>query len=190
MKTLKLTAVAVLLIFGATAFAEEEHKMKFEVIVAEDGAGETTNFSWSGTDADFDLQDMQVGESRSIIDESGQSILITRETDGFKIDVDGKTIMMPEMPGIGAHSTSMAFVDGGDMDIDVQVIGHGAFMTSGGPEGVTIITSDALDDSTKASIEAILQSAGRDDKIIFIDSSGGSDGEHVRIIRKRVEVVN
>ena len=190
MKTRKLAAIAVLLIFGATAFAQEEHKMKFEVIVAEDGADETTSFSWSGADTDFDMQDMQVGESRSIIDESGQSVLITRETDGIKIDVDGKTIMMPEMPGIGAHGASMAFVDGGDMDIDVQVIGHGGFMTSGGPEGVTIITDEALDESTKASIEAVLQSAGRDDKVTFIDGSGGADGEHATIIRKRVEVIH
>lgn len=190
MKTLKLTAIAVLLIFGATAFSQEEHAMKIEVIVAEDGADATTSFSWSGADADFDMQDMQVGESRSIIDESGQSVLITRETDGFKVDVDGKTIMMPEMVGIGAHGTSMAFVDGSDMDIDVQVVSDGHFTGSGGPPGVTVITDEALDDSTKASIEAVLQSAGRDDKVIFIDSSGGSDGQHVKIIRKHVEVVN
>ncbi len=190
MKILELAAIAVLLIFGATAFAQEAHEMKFEVIVAENGADETTSFSWSGADADFDMQDMQVGESRSIIDESGQSVLITRETDGFKVDVDGKTIMLPEMPGMAAHSTSMAFVDGGDMDIDVQVIGHGGFMTSSGPEGVTIITDEALDESTKTSIEAVLQSAGRNDKVIFIDGSGGADGAHARIIRNRVEVVH
>lgn len=189
MKTLKLAAIAVLLIFGATAFAQNEHKMKIEVIVDEDGAGETTSFSWSGANGDFDMQDMQVGESRSLIDDSGQSVLITRETDGFKVDVDGKTIMMPEMPGLGAHGATMAFVDGGDMDIDVQVIGHEGNMTSSGPEGVTIISNEALDDSTKASIEAVLQSAGRDDKVTFIDGSG-TDGAHAKIIRKRVEVVH
>lgn len=190
MRTLKLAATAVLLIFGATTFAQEEHQMKFKVIVAEEGADQTTSVSWSGADADFDIQDMQVGESRSIIDDSGQSVLITRETDGYKIDVDGKTIMMPEMPGMGPHGAHMAFVDGGETDIDVQVIGHEGFMTSGGPEGVTIISAEALDDSTKASIEAVLQSAGRNDKVIFIDSSGGSDGEHVKIIHKHVEVVH
>jgi hypothetical protein len=190
MKTLKLAAFAVLLIFGATTFAQEEHEMKFEVIVVEDGADETASFSWSGANADFDMQNMQVGESQSIIDDSGRSVLITRETDGFKIDVDGKTIMMPEIPGTGAHATHMAFVDGGDMDIDVQVMSHGGVMTSGGPEGVTIITDEALDDSTKASIEAVLQSAGRNDEVIFIDSSGGSDGKRIKIIRKHVEVVH
>jgi hypothetical protein len=190
MKTLKLAVIAVLATFAATTFAQEEHQMKFEIIVVDDGSGESTNFSWSGADADFDMQAMQVGESRSIIDDSGQSVLITRQTDGFKIDVDGKTIMMPEMPGMGMHDTHMAFVDGGEMDIDVQVISDGHFMSSSGPAGVTIITDEALDESTKASIEAILQSAGRDDKVIFIDGSGDSDGEHVKIIRKRVEVVN
>lgn len=190
MKTLKLAAIAVLLVFGTTAFAKQEHKMKIEVIIAEDGAGETTRFSWSGADADFDMQDMQVGESRSIIDDSGRAVLITRETDGFKLDVDGKTIMLPEMPEMGMHDTHMAFVDGEDMDIDVQVIGHGDFTMSGGPEGVTIITNAALDESTKASIRAVLQSAGRDDEVAFIDGSGGSDGKHVKIIRKHVEIVN
>ncbi len=188
MKTLKLAVIAVLLILGATTFAQEEHKMKFEVIVMEDGVDGTTSFSWSGDDADFDMQDMQVGESRSIIDDSGRSVLITRETDGFKIDVDGKTIMMP---GMGIHGAHMAFVEGGgDMDIDVQVIGHGDFTIGGGPAGVTIISEDALDESTKASIRAVLQSAGRDDEVTFIDGSGSADGNHVKIIRKKVEVVH
>ena len=187
MKTLKLAVIAVLATFAATTFAQEEHQMKFEIIVAEDGSDETTNFSWSSDDADFD---MQVGESRSIVDDAGRAVLITREENGFKLDVDGKTIELPGMPGVGAHGTHMAFVDGGEMDIDVQVVSDGHFMSSGGPAGVTIITDEALDESTRASIEAVLQSAGRDDKVIFIDGSGGSDGENVRIIRKHVEVIN
>ncbi|RLA32303.1 MAG: hypothetical protein DRR11_02445 [Gammaproteobacteria bacterium] len=190
MKTLKLAVIAILATFAATTFAQEERQMKFEIIVAEDGSDESTNFSWSSDDADFDMQDMQVGESRSIVDDAGRAVLITREENGFKLDVDGKTIELPEITGMGPHGTHMAFVDGGNMDIDVQVVGDGHFMTSSGPEGVTIITDDALDESTKASIRAVLQSAGRDDAVTFIDGSGGSDGKHVKIIRKHVEVVN
>jgi hypothetical protein len=192
MKTLKLAILAVLLTFSATTFAQEEHEMKFEVIVAEGGADESTRVHWSSDNADFDIQDMQVGESRSIVDDDGRAILITRGEDGFTMDVDGKTIDLPEMPGMGAHGAHMAFVDGGDMDVDVQVIGSssGTFATSTGPEGVTIISGDTLDDSTRDSIRAVLQSAGHTDEVTFIDGSGGSDGKHVKVIRKHVEVVN
>ena len=93
---------------------------------------------------------------------------------------------------MGAHGAHMAFVDGGEMDIDVQVIGSssGTFATSSGPEGVTIISGDTLDDSTRDSIRAVLQSAGHTDEVTFIDGSGGSDGKHVKVVRKHVEVVN
>jgi len=192
MKILKLAVMAVLLTFAATTFAQEEHEMKFEVIVEEGGSDQSSRIHWTSDNADFDIQDMQVGESRSIVDDDGRAILITRGEDGFKMDVDGKTIDLPMMPGMGAHGAHMAFVDGGDMDVDVQVIGSssGSFATSTGPEGVTIISGDTLDDSTRDSIRAVLQSAGHTDEVTFIDSSGGSDGQHVKVIRKHVEVVN
>ena len=199
MKTLKLAVMAVLLTFAATTFSQEEHEMKFEVIVAEGGSDQSSRVHWSSDNADFDIQDMQVGESRSIVDDDGRAILITRGEDGFKMNVDGETIDLPEMPGMGAHGAHMTFVDGGDMDVDVQVIGSssGTFATSsgmiasgGGPQGVTIISGDILDDSIRDSIRAVLQSAGHTDEVTFIDSSGGSDGKHVKVIRKHVEVVN
>jgi hypothetical protein len=93
------------------------------------------------------------------------------------------------MSEMGAHGAHMAFVDDGDMDIDVRVIGSGDFMASSGPEGVTIITDEALDDATKQSIKAVLQSAGRNDEVTFIDGSD-SDGRHAMIIRKHVEVIH
>ena len=42
MKTLKLAVMAVLLTFAATTFAQEEHEMKFEVIVAEGGSDQSS----------------------------------------------------------------------------------------------------------------------------------------------------
>ena len=198
MKTLKLAVMAVLLTFAAATFAQEEHEMKFEVIVAEGGSDESTRVHWSSDNADFDIQDMQVGESRAMVDDDGRAMRITRGEDGFKMNVDGKTIDLPELSGMGEHGAHMTFVDGGEMDVDVQVIGStsGTFATSTGfagstgPEGVTIISGDALDDSTRDSIRAVLQSAGHTDEVTFIDSSGGSDGKHVKVIRKHVDVIN
>ena len=61
-------------------------------------------------------------------------------------------------------------------------------MSAGDIGGVTIISGKTLDASTQESIKAVLQSVGRDDEVIFIDGSSGSDGKHVRVIRKKIEI--
>jgi hypothetical protein len=187
MEKLKLLVWAVTLILGASALAEVEEKREMKIVVAGDSSVDGTTFHWVSDNADFDMQGMQVGESQSIIDDSGQSVLITREAEGFRFDVDGKSIVVPDFDIDGAH---VAFVDGSDIsaDIDVEIMGDHHMMTSDGSSGVTIISGEALDETTKASIKAVLQSAGRDDEVIFIDGSSGSDGKHVKVIRKRVEV--
>ena len=186
MKTLKLLAWAVTLIFSA-AVADVEEKREMKIVVVGGSSDDSTAFHWSSDDSDIDMQSMQVGESQSIVDESGRSVLITREAEGFKFDVDGKTIVMPDFDIDGTH---MAFVGGTDFsaDVNVEIIGDHQMMSNHDASGVTIISGEALDASTKESIKAVLQSAGRDDEVTFIDGSGGSDGTHVRIIKKKIEI--
>ena len=190
MKTLKLLALAVTLNFGAAALADVEEKREIKIIVAGASSDDNATFRWTSNDPGFDMQGMQVGETQSIVDEAGRSVLITREAEGFKFDVDGKTVVIPDM---GAHGAHMAFidVDGSDFssDIDVEIIGDHQMMTSHDSDGVTIISGEPLDATIRESIKAVLQSAGRDDEVTFIDGSGGSDGKHIKIIRKRVELV-
>ena len=186
MKTLKLLAWAVTFIFSA-AVADVEEKREMKIVVVGDSSDDSTAFHWSSDDSDIDMQSMQIGESQSIIDESGRSVLITREAEGFKFDVDGKTIVMPDFDIDGTH---MAFVGGSDFsaDVDVEIIGDHQMMSSHDASGVTIISGEALDASTKESIKAVLQSAGRNDEVIFIDGSSGPDGKHVRFIKKKIEI--
>jgi hypothetical protein len=186
MKTLKVLVWAVTLIFS-TATADVEEKRVMKIVVAGDSSGDSTAFHWSGDDSDFDMQGMQLGETHSIVDESGRSILITRETEGFKFDVDGETVVVPDFDFDAPH---MAFMGGSDFstDVNVEILGGYSMMSSHDSSGVTIISGEALDASTKESIKAVLQSAGRDDEVIFIDGSGGSDGKHVRVIRKNIEI--
>jgi hypothetical protein len=133
------------------------------------------------------MQGMQLGETHSIVDESGSSVLITREAEGFKFDIDGETIIVPDFDIDGAH---MAFVGGSDFstDVDVEIIGDHQMMSSHDIGGVTIISGEALDETTKESIKAVLQSAGRDDEVTFIDGGSGPDGKHVRVIKKKIEI--
>ncbi len=128
---------------------------------------------------------MQVGETRSIVDESGRSILITREEEGFKFEVDGKTVMVPEIGEPGQYAT---FVGGPDVtaDFDVEIIADDFSMHDG--NSVTIISGEPLDAATQESIKAVLQSAGRDDTVTFIHGGGSTDARQVKVIRKVVEI--
>ena len=186
MKTLKLLTWAVTLIFSA-AVADVEEKRVMKIVVAGDSSGDGTTIHWSSDDSDFDMQGMQLGETHSIVDESGNSVLITKEAEGFRFDVDGKTIIVPD---IDTNEMHMAFLDGSDFsaDVNVEIIGDHQMMSSHDIGGVTIISGEALDATTKESIKAVLQSAGRDNEVTFIDGSGGSDGKHVRIIKKKIEI--
>jgi hypothetical protein len=61
---------------------------------------------------------------------------------------------------------------------------------------VTIISSDEIDQETRARIEAALREAGKDGEVLFLDGSdlhedAQAHGEHdVRIIKKKVEKTN
>jgi len=184
MKTLKFLAWAVTLIFSA-AVADAEEYQEMKIVVASDSSDDPTTIRWVYDNSDIDMQSMQIGESQSIVDESGRSILITRETEAFRFDIDGETITVPDF-GDYEH---IALMDGSDYtaNVDVEIMGEHQMLASGGPSGVTIISGEALDETTKESIKAVLQSAGRNDEVTFIDG-GGSDGKHVRVVKKIVEI--
>ena len=98
------------------------------------------------------------------------------EKDGLEVNVDGKTIAMPHESHHGVvHKTKK-----------VKVI------RTDESDGVTIISSDELDADTRAKIEAVLQEAGKDGKVMFLDGSALGEaaqvhGEHEVIIRKEIE---
>ncbi|VUX55913.1 protein of unknown function [uncultured Woeseiaceae bacterium] len=94
------------------------------------------------------------------------------------------------MPDFDIDPPHMAFMGGSDFstDVDVEILGGYSMMSSHDSSGVTIISGEALDASTQESIKAVLQSAGRVDKVTFIDGSGAADGKHVRVIRKKIEI--
>jgi hypothetical protein len=189
MKTLKLLALVMPLAFGATALADDEEKQEMRIVVETTSTDGGADFTWVSDDPGFDMENMQVGETQSIVDEAGRSVLITREVDGFRFDVDGETIVLPDM---GTHTAGFAMIDGADVtsNVEVEIIGgqHAMATAIGAPNGVTIITGEALDDGTKESIKALLQSVGRGDDVTFIDGSGGAHDGHMTIVRKAVEI--
>lgn len=191
MRMLKMALMALpLLCAAAFAGQEVEHKTAIKVIVADDETSEPTTFEWTSDGEDARLDDMQVGETRTVTDDSGRTVLVTREEDGYNFDVDGRSVKMPDF---GAHGTHMMVMsaDGGDFEYDMEVDGehHVVMKRLHAPEGVTIISDEPLDASVQESIRSVLQSAGRDDEITFIDGSADGEEREMRVIKKKVEIM-
>lgn len=193
MKNWKLAALAALLACGGALAQEKEETIALKLHIAEDGTSEPTSIHWVGEN--LDLDSLAVGESRTVTGESGETITVTRTDDGLQFDVDGETIVVPDIGQHGDHATVIDLSGDHEIDVEVHAEAGSADATAVGThairampmEGVTIISGVPLDDSVRESIRSVLISAGIGDEVRFIDH--GDEDKSVRVVTKRVEVV-
>jgi hypothetical protein len=186
--TLKQLALLMAMgLFTTVAWSGDEvqHSMKI-AIVEDDGNGEM-RIEIDSDDLGFDLQDMQVGENRAIVDKDGRSILITRGEKNFTFEADGQSIEMPVFGG--ADGTDVWFGNGDagpDINVDVVVVRDGMPPGAMEMEGVMIISDEEIDQATQQIIRTALESAGYD-KVRF---AGGHEGgpQQLHFIERVVEV--
>lgn len=175
-------------VLATSAFAGNDKHMSMSIAVVDDATQEEVRIDLDDQVLGFRLEDMQVGENRAVVDNNGQNVLITREENGFRFDVDGKTIRTPLRHGPA------------DGDFDVVVMGapHGGPAhralppplppMAPGSAGTTIISSEPIDEATQQAIAQLLESAGHDGKVRFVDRQAPGHGQHeVRIVEKRIE---
>jgi hypothetical protein len=112
------TSLIAIGLFGA-AVAQDEARVKIEV-KTDDGHGDGFHIALDGDDLGVNLHDMQEGENQAIVDEQGRTILITREADGFRFDVDGKSIKMPLLNG--DHESMMKIHSEHDENVEVHIV--------------------------------------------------------------------
>jgi hypothetical protein len=192
MQRILFLTLAASLLFTIQTRAEESNAMwESRVVIAEhDGAGgEPIRIDLSGEELGFNLQDLQFGESRSVVDSSGRSILITRTEKGYDFEVDGRIMSMPVFEH---HAELVEIVDPAEGEFDVHM-NSGMTFTAAVPAGITIITPGPLDENTQTSIRSVLQSAGHDEAVTFVDQSTmppmHSAGAHaIKVIQKDVHV--
>jgi hypothetical protein len=167
---------------GAVYAGETEHREIVVAVEADDADGKF-KFRFDSDNAGFDLDDLQVGESRSIVGEAGEAALITREEDGYRIEVNGKTIEMPLLMN-GDHDSRVWVSKEGVDDIDVHVFDAKPHSM----DGTVIISDKPIDEATRTLIRSTLESAGHGQGVTFIDAESRDGGEHhVKVIKKRVE---
>jgi hypothetical protein len=182
MNVLKVTFAVASLMLASTAMAEKDMHMEIKIAIDDGSDAELLFLNLDSETMGFALHDMQVGEIQSVVDETGRAILITREENGVKFEVDGKTINMP----VFDEGHDAIWIDDGDMgDIDVRVHRVGGFMGGDDSAGVMIISGKTIDDATQESIRTLLLSSGYDDDVDFISGSETDGQMHKTVIIKR-----
>jgi hypothetical protein len=175
---------ALLIGLAGNAMAGDETKMKMVIEVVGEHAANGKHFTINSDDLGFDLAEMQVGESRSIVDESGRNILVTRGEDGFSINIDGETIELPDFHG-GAHGGMHVITDGEDSDVNIHVMRDVNMTMMNEMSGTMISSPKPIDDATQQAIKSLLESAGYGSDVNFIDHDGA---EHGKVIIKKIEM--
>ena len=127
--------------------AEQVIERKLQIAI-DDGTGDGQFFiDMDDGHTAIDLDDLQLGETRSLVDSNGRPILITRTQDGFELNVDGKQIELPNFD----HPTSGSWIPADhDMDIDVDVTRELRVERVGDADGITIISGKSIDETTKS----------------------------------------
>jgi hypothetical protein len=143
-------------------------------------AGGDVTIAIDSEELGFNLHDMQEGENRSIIDESGRSVLVTRTADGFTFNIDGEIVEMPAL--FGGHHGMVWSEDGDEVDVNVHVMHRAQIAGRHDMNGTMIISGKPIDAATQQQIKLLLESAGYDSDVNFIDREV-VDGERVFIKR-------
>ena len=172
---MKVTLAVTSLMLATAAAAGEDVEMKIRIAIDDGGDNGGIHLDLDSDSMGFNLHDMQEGEMQSITDESGRSILITREADGFKFDVDGKTI---ELPIFDVEHGAMWIDNDVSTDVNVRVIRDSHVFAHKAASGVTVISGKTVDEATQEAIRSLLISSGHDNGVEFIEAGSGLEGLH------------
>ena len=180
-----LVLIWAILLAGSAAAGDRQHAV-IKIAIADDDQGRQT-FMFDSDHTGLDLQNMAVGEARTLTDASGNVATVSRTMDGFELDVAGETVALPMFDS--AHDPDTFLHEDGSQG-DAHAIKKIKMIKTEDDEGVTVISGVVIDEATRQKIRNVLETAGHDVEIEFIDGSEFDDGvrRHVRVIRKEVDV--
>jgi len=110
MKIKALIIIFFALMLSAAAMASEKQRHVQIHVDAQDGHdADIQSFRFNSDDAGFDLEELQLGESRAYVDADGNNLFVVRTEDGFDFDLNGHKISLPDFTG-----DDMMFIHDGD----------------------------------------------------------------------------
>ncbi|MBT8136295.1 MAG: hypothetical protein KJO54_04685 [Gammaproteobacteria bacterium] len=165
------TLMATLLIVAAASAGDkrvEAYKFMF------DGANGPVEVELNSDTMGFGLQELAPGDVRTTVTEDGSSITISRLDETFSLATDGEVFEIPARhgPPSAGHREIMMMHHG---DGKHPVLAH----RRASPDGLMIVSSEPLDETTRATIRDALSAAGIVQDIDFV--APGPAGENVTI---------
>ena len=98
-----------LMLSAATLASEKQRHVQIHVDAHEGHDSDIQSFRFDSDEAGFDLEELQLGESRAYVDEDGNNLYVVRTEDGFDFDLNGRKISLPDFT-----SGDMLFIGDGD----------------------------------------------------------------------------
>ncbi len=179
----KLILASITFITGTSMFAlADENEQQFSTLHAKSVSSimvnidkdqnndATVELKIDGESYSFTLPELEQGETREIITDEGQTVVLMRPEDGISVDseqgisvnIDGKEIMLHSFDSKFRQANVFAFSDIGAINEDKSLV----------------ISGGALDEDTRARIKDAIAAAGIDRKVIFpaTDMNWGIEG--------------
>ena len=170
----------------AFAHADGDHARQVKVFLA--SGGDRVSFGGDGVQA-IDIGDMELGETRYATAASGEEIAITRDEDGYLLEVGGeeirvgtlgdaahmKVIVGGDTAAFGVGSGSWTTEDSNTISLDghnVAFAGNLACLGGGAGDSVTISGAGDLDEFDRERIIDALRDAGVDKDVRFVEKTG------------------
>lgn len=100
MKTKALIIIFFALMLSAAAMASEQQRhIQIRLDAQEGHDTELQSLRFDSDEAGFDLEELQLGESRAYVDADGNNLFVVRTEDGFDFDINGRKISLPDFTG-------------------------------------------------------------------------------------------
>ena len=196
-QALNLRAITVIFwafLIASAALAGDDKKA--EIVIAVDGDDDATQvMRFVGDEADIVLDDLDVGETKTLTDTDGRQVTVQRTGKGLVFDVEGRTIELPEIHG-EHHVERHAHAGGHGKEVQIEERREVRVVKSDADGGVTIISREAIDEATRERIREVLRDSGSSAEVSFVDTTefneaaGTGARKEVIIIRKNKDVAN
>jgi hypothetical protein len=86
-----------LMLSAATLASEKQRHVRIHVDAQEGHGTNIQSFRFDSDETGFDLEELQLGESRAYVDEDGNNLFVVRTENGFDFDINGRKFSMPDI---------------------------------------------------------------------------------------------